>query len=368
MSLFRKLFPPARQSVEHNTSDLRVLDGPVDLEVVGEAYYQDALWQLTGQRPGPDRVRIPIAARLIADTDNQYDANAVSIWIDGSKVGHLSRGDAERYRPGLIALEARLRGPVLLPGVIVGGGDRDDGPGRLGVFLRHDPADFGLEGRSEPDLGDEEPAPIRTGLGEAWATDDEDDDYDLAWMDRLPDDPSRRIPQLRKLLEADPDPIDRHYMFAQLAKDLYYCRDVFASALDEFDDAVGRLDAEMDAIRDALVQKFGVVPLLEAHRQMVIRQQKAHDWHAARRWASRCLELYGDIPARPEFVEDMRQRLDKYEAKLAVPVKTPRPPGKPAEPSEPVVEVLVCGSCGGLFERIRTRGRKPTTCPACSSA
>ena len=34
--------------------------------------------------------------------------------------------------------------PVALNGVIVGGGIREDGPGRLGVFLRHDPADFGL--------------------------------------------------------------------------------------------------------------------------------------------------------------------------------------------------------------------------------
>ena len=33
---------------------------------------------------------------------------------------------------------------VLLVGVIAGGGIREDGPGRLGVFLRHDPADFDL--------------------------------------------------------------------------------------------------------------------------------------------------------------------------------------------------------------------------------
>lgn len=369
MSLFRKFFPSsARPPDADHAPDLHVLDGPEDLEVVGESYYQETLWQLTGERPGLDRVRVQITARLIADSDNQYDPYAVSVWIDGSKVGHLSRGDAARYRPGLIALEGKLRGPVLLPGVIVGGGQRDDGPGHLGVFLRHDPGDFGLERRSEPDLGDDEPAPIRTGLGEAWATDDEDDDYDLSWMDRLPDDPSRRIPQVRKLLETDPDPIDRHYMFAQLAKDLYYCRDAFASALDEFDDMVEKLDAEMDAIRDALVRKFGVVPLLDAHRQMVIRQQKAHDWHAARRWASRCLELYGDIPARPEFVEDIKQRIEKYDEKLAAPAKTPRSPTRPAEPPEPVIEVLVCDSCNGSFERTRTRGRKPTTCPACSSA
>jgi predicted Zn-ribbon and HTH transcriptional regulator len=31
------------------------------------------------------------------------------------------------------------------------------------------------------------------------------------------------------------------------------------------------------------------------------------------------------------------------------------------------VEVLICGSCGRLFERIRVRGRKPTHCPECRS-
>ena len=31
-----------------------------------------------------------------------------------------------------------------LRGVIVGGGYYDDGPGRLGVWLEHDPADFGM--------------------------------------------------------------------------------------------------------------------------------------------------------------------------------------------------------------------------------
>lgn len=66
------------------------------------------------------------------------------MWIDGLKVGHLSRDDARRYRPGLLALYEAHSKPVALSGVIVGGGMREDGPGRLGVFLRYDPADFGL--------------------------------------------------------------------------------------------------------------------------------------------------------------------------------------------------------------------------------
>jgi hypothetical protein len=31
---------------------------------------------------------------LLAERDNSYDPNAISVWIDGSQVGHLSRDDA----------------------------------------------------------------------------------------------------------------------------------------------------------------------------------------------------------------------------------------------------------------------------------
>jgi hypothetical protein len=37
----------------------------------------------------------------------------------------------------------------------------------------------------------------------------------------------------------------------------------------------------MDGIRDALLAKFGEVPVLETYRQMAIRQQKVKDWQFA---------------------------------------------------------------------------------------
>lgn len=121
-----------------------VLDGDEDLEVVGESFYQENLWRLAGLHRPEDRVRSDIHAMLVAEYDNPHDPNAVGVWINGLKVGHLSRYDACRYRPGLLALEGRHGVPIALVGVIAGGGIRKDGRGRLGVFLRHDPADFGL--------------------------------------------------------------------------------------------------------------------------------------------------------------------------------------------------------------------------------
>jgi hypothetical protein len=125
-------------------AEMALFDGSDDLEVVGESYYQENLWRLVGPRWPDDRVRHPVYAVLIAEDGNPHDANAVAIWVQGLKVGHLSRADARRYRPGLLGLQRRYGQPVALNGVIAGGGIREDGPGRLGVFLRHDPADFGL--------------------------------------------------------------------------------------------------------------------------------------------------------------------------------------------------------------------------------
>jgi hypothetical protein len=125
--------------------EVKLYEGREDLEVVGEASYQDNLWRIIRERRSSDgRVREEVYAVLAAEPDNPYDANAVAVWIEGLKVGYLSREDARRYRPGLQALEQKHGKPIALAGVIAGGGMRADGPGRLGVFLEHDPADFGL--------------------------------------------------------------------------------------------------------------------------------------------------------------------------------------------------------------------------------
>src|SRR4051794_39015687 len=53
------------------------------------------------------------------------------------------------------------------------------------------------------------------------------------------------IQQLRTLLAAEADPIDRHYMMAELEDRLYQCRDAFSSALDEYDAVCRQHDVEM---------------------------------------------------------------------------------------------------------------------------
>jgi hypothetical protein len=133
-------------------AQVALLDGGEDLEVVGESYYQPNLWHLAGARPGKERVREDIYAVLVAEDDNPYDPDAVAVWINGLKVGHLSRENARIYRPGLLAQQEARGMPIALAGVITGGGIRSDGPGKLGVFLQHDPEDFGLRRHPLPPL------------------------------------------------------------------------------------------------------------------------------------------------------------------------------------------------------------------------
>lgn len=367
-----------------------VLGGEDDLEVVGESAYQDALWRLSGRTLG-ETVRQEVIAVLVPEPANPYDPNAIAVRIAGQRVGYLSRATAREYLPGLKRLMTSRRGYVALRGVIVGGGYYPDGPGRLGVWLEHDPADFGVQVASRPRPASSgysnAPGVMRTGLSEAWLTDAADDSYDLSWFNELPEADRPAIAKLRELLSVKSGMIERHFQFAELERRLYRCRDLYESALAEYDEACTRHDAEMQSICEAFMAKWGKIPLLDTYRQMAIRQQKKNDWHAVKWWAERGLEVYGRHAAREEAVEDLIKRRNRAIAKLeaettptrradpsesrkaAAPAAT-RPARDMTGPSgqEDGPEVLVCEKCGRRFERMRVRGRKPTLCPSCRTA
>jgi hypothetical protein len=206
-------------------------------------------------------------------------------------------------------------------------------------------------------------------LSQALASDLDDDRYDLSWYATLSPDDLTAAEQLRAHLAAATDPIDRHYAFCELEHRLYHARTVSAAALDEFDAACRDHDAEMDAIRPALIEKFGSIPVIEMYRQAVIRCQKAKLWQAAREWAERGIAVYGVEAGRPEVVDDLHKRLAHAMAKLEAVGRPPRARRQVvAAVTDSVsgeIETLVCSSCGASFARMRTRGRKPRLCPAC---
>lgn len=337
-----------------------LLGGRETLEVVGESFYQPTIWQCVGSDDGSP-VRCSIEAVLVHEPTNPYDANAIQVLIDGGLVGHLSREDALAHLPGLLALVDVHGCAVALSGVVVGGAWHGDRRGMLGVFLDHEPADFGLGRRQATAIGE-----LRTGLSQAMATDLEDDTYDLSWLEQLSGTRSASdIVKLRKLLVVERDPIDRHYMLSELEQCLYKSRDAFASALEQFDAVCEQHHAEMATVRPALVDKFECVPIIDMYRQASIRSQKARDWPAVVKWTERGLEVYGEEAARSDAVEDLHKRLAYATAKMLAPSRRKASPRPSATTSEPIVETLICRACGSSFQRERTRGRKPHSCPQC---
>src|SRR5271165_3751090 len=106
----KKEEPSARvvpQPIAPRSNELHYLGGSETLEVVGESHYQEALWSIVGGRQ-EDRVRQESVAVLMAEANNPFDDEAVSVWINGSLVGYLARADAEEYRPGLLDLQEKL--------------------------------------------------------------------------------------------------------------------------------------------------------------------------------------------------------------------------------------------------------------------
>jgi hypothetical protein len=143
--LFDRLFstkPVTAPALERIDVDL--YEGDATLEVVGESYRQDVLWDIVGGECD-EPVRHHTVAILLPEPTNTYDENAIMVLIRGQLVGYLSRADAAAYLPGLLRLiDSCETGIVALNATIVGGGEQADGRGRLGVFLDHDPRDFGL--------------------------------------------------------------------------------------------------------------------------------------------------------------------------------------------------------------------------------
>lgn len=290
-----------------------LVDGHEDLDVVGESRHQDALRSILGDRArAGEHVRKPIYAMLLTESGNPGDPNAISVWIDGLMVGYLPRAEAERLRPGLLALQEAEDQPVALAGVLAGGGNGDDEPGRLGVFLRYNPEAFGLRKPSGVFAAD---ARLRTALTDTVAN-SRPGNYSLTWLHGLPANDARAIQVLRTALATEANLVGRHFIYAELEAALYRSRDSFPSALDDYDEVCRLHDSEIGSIRAAFMEQWGKVPLLELYCQMAIRQQKQHDYAMALWWAERGLAVYGEDAARPEAADDLRARASKYRARL----------------------------------------------------
>lgn len=109
-------------------------DGDYALEVVGESYYQDALSAICGGPCGEGHA-FECVALLAPEPDNPYDRNAIAVTVDGRKVAHLSRDEAELHHAELA--ELGLRGRSVRCAAKINGGwarPRRDGHVEAGHF------------------------------------------------------------------------------------------------------------------------------------------------------------------------------------------------------------------------------------------
>jgi hypothetical protein len=90
MSLFKK-----KPTIPEGLTNA-LLPGGRTVDVVGESHYQEALELITGGKT-EEAHDLEKWASLIREPDNPYDRNAVAVYIDGRKVGYLSRDDAPQY-------------------------------------------------------------------------------------------------------------------------------------------------------------------------------------------------------------------------------------------------------------------------------
>ena len=110
--------------------------------VAGTSYRQKELRKIAGKKT-EDGFDLPVVAALVPEPSNEHDRNAVSVQIDGTLVGYLSRETAAQVQRELIAFRKRTRRHVAVNAKIVGGwkrGRKDEGD--YGVRVYFDAADL----------------------------------------------------------------------------------------------------------------------------------------------------------------------------------------------------------------------------------
>lgn len=314
MGIFSKLF--SASSPEFDESSLVILEGDDDLDVVGESYQQENLKAIVGGSIR-EKVRVEVIGYLVPEPENKYDPYAIGVWLSGRKVGFVAKELAREINDDLVRIMSDNNGAYIgLRGVIAGGGQYEDGPGQLGVFLEYPAYSFGQAG-GLPDPTDIGAGLMNSGYSSASMTDDIDDTYDLSWSAELSQDPSKRITGLKEILESNQEPISRHFAFIWLEDILYHYKDVFPDALIQYDEICTAHAAELQTtIRTAMIAKWGKLANLQVHRQCAIRHTKAKNLEKALVWAELGLSTYGQDAFKEEWVLDLKKRVVTLTARI----------------------------------------------------
>jgi hypothetical protein len=149
VSLRERLFgkpnrPPHRQEVAENY-EVDLDEGTlVEIEVVGESFYQGALERIAGPKSMTGK-EYKVGTTLRCEPSNPHDKNAIRVEVMGQLVGYVGRTDAIRYSP---ALAQHCGGAFEAPGLIVGGWRNPGSEGHYGIRVwvhRSDGPKLGLD-------------------------------------------------------------------------------------------------------------------------------------------------------------------------------------------------------------------------------
>jgi hypothetical protein len=105
-------------------------------DIVGESRCYDHLRQLIRQAPADarDACEIETLAELVPEPTNEFDPNAIEVWISGGRVGYIGRTDAPAIHGVLNRAWAAGGARAILPARIGWNGDYADP--LIGVRLR----------------------------------------------------------------------------------------------------------------------------------------------------------------------------------------------------------------------------------------
>lgn len=94
--------------------------GMFQVQVVDESYYRDAISHVAQNEDGKTAM-VFCTARLVPEDSNPHDQNAVAVYFEDAKVGHLSRQSAIEFRSALSRFENRTLSETTCDAVITNG-------------------------------------------------------------------------------------------------------------------------------------------------------------------------------------------------------------------------------------------------------
>lgn len=137
MSLRKKITTLlSSQEISHDLAEveLTIRGGGVQ-KVSGESYRQHKIRRLAGAKTSNGPERTEFAANLQLEPNNEYDKNAVAVYLGSQHVGYIPKGDTAQWHKIISQLDSRGLAATCRATVTGGWKRRGGDEGHYGVTL-----------------------------------------------------------------------------------------------------------------------------------------------------------------------------------------------------------------------------------------